>query len=72
MASAMPGKMPNHGAVRRYARLSFSMLPHDGSGGCVPRPRNDSADSASTAKPIVRLICINQRRDRIRQHVDAT
>ena len=30
---AMPGNTEIHGAVSRYVRPSFSMLPHDGVGG---------------------------------------
>src|SRR5215472_11476370 len=31
------------------------MLPHDGAGGCRPRPRNDRLDSAMIAAATVRL-----------------
>src|SRR5690349_3156953 len=31
------------------------MLPHDGAGGCWPRPRNDRLDSAMIAAATVRL-----------------
>src|SRR5437870_5381414 len=36
---ARPGKIDSHGAVCRNVRPSFSIVPHDGLGGCTPRPR---------------------------------
>ena len=36
---AMPGKTEIQGAVSRYVRPSFSMLPHDGVGGWADSPR---------------------------------
>jgi len=36
---ATPGKTEIHGAVSRYVRPSFSMLPQEGVGGCADRPR---------------------------------
>src|SRR5438105_7337905 len=33
------------------------MLPHDGSGGWMPRPRNESEASARIAKPMLKEAC---------------
>src|SRR6266542_3696067 len=43
---AMPGKITSQGAVRTYSAAdSDSILPHDGYGSGMPRPRNDSEAS---------------------------
>src|SRR5207249_100624 len=46
---AMPGNTEIQGAVSRYVRPSFSMLPHDGVGGWAERPRYDSEASIKIA-----------------------
>src|SRR5213593_4017987 len=48
-AMAMPGKIATHGASSMYLRPELSIVPHDGSGGCVPSPRNDSVASLRMA-----------------------
>ena len=45
----MPGKSPYHGAWWRNDRPVFSIEPHEGVGGWVPSPRNESAASRSMA-----------------------
>ena len=46
------------------------IFPHDGIGGCTPRPRNDSADSVRIAPPTPkrRLPPENRRYD-VRQNM---
>src|SRR2546426_12479479 len=46
---ASPGKIAVHGAMFISAGASFSMFPQLGVGGWLPRPRNDSVDSAMIA-----------------------
>ena len=52
-------------------RPSASIRPHDGSGGCVPRPRNDSAASARMAKARLTDVCTMIGGGDVGQHVAA-
>ena len=54
---APPGKTANHGLSDRKFCASFSMSPHDGYGGCVPRPRYASAASARIATGKLVVAC---------------
>ena len=45
----MPGTSASRGWTVSSSWDSCSIRPHDGVGGRVPKPRNDSAASASTA-----------------------
>src|SRR5206468_5435492 len=49
---ATPGAIETHGATRSKSRPSATIAPHDGVGGCAPRPMNDSAASAMIAPPM--------------------
>src|SRR5437016_7958609 len=57
MKIARPGHTAIHGAVPRYACAILSMDPHDGVGGCVPSPRNDSVASAVIAPAMSSEAC---------------
>ena len=57
MAFVESGKTAIQGAVVRKRCAELSMEPQDGSGGCCPRPRNDSADSAMMAAAIDKVAC---------------
>src|SRR5207253_260841 len=49
---ATPGKITSHGAVRTYSAAdSDSILPQEGYGSGMPRPRNDSEASTRIAEP---------------------
>ena len=52
----MPGKRPYHGAWWRKDRPVLSIEPHEGAGGWVPSPRNESAASSSMATAPVTAI----------------
>ncbi|MCY1384226.1 hypothetical protein D9M69_724560 [compost metagenome] len=52
MKMARPGKIEIQGAVVIWSRASESIEPQLGKGGRMPRPRKESAASASTAPPI--------------------
>src|SRR5258705_6902483 len=52
---ATPGAIETHGATRSRSRPSATIAPHDGVGGCAPRPMNDSAASAMIAPPMPRV-----------------
>src|SRR5436305_7183236 len=49
---ARPGHTAIQGALTRKRCAELSMLPHDGAGGCWPRPRNESAASGMIAAAI--------------------
>ena len=46
-----PGKIAIHGAFSISLVASLSMFPHDGVGGWMPRPRNESVLSVMIAPP---------------------
>src|SRR5439155_18660329 len=49
---ARPGKIASHGACSRKARPVLERIkPHDGVGGWVPTPRNESVASIRIALP---------------------
>lgn len=50
------------GALSMSARASFSMEPHSGVGGCVPRPRKDRLAAVMIEVPmrIVRYTTIDE------------
>src|SRR5690348_2535277 len=54
---ASPGQIAIHGALVRKRCAAFSMLPHDGEGGCWPNPRNDNAASAMIAAATDSVAC---------------
>ncbi len=37
--TARPGKMPTHGTVVKYPLFSANMLPQEGTGGLMPKPK---------------------------------
>src|SRR5262249_11920278 len=54
---ARPGKIASQGALLRKRCAALSMLPHEGSGGCWPRPRNDRLASEMIAVAIESEAC---------------
>src|SRR5690606_14391818 len=54
---ADPGKMDIHGAWVMKFLAVFSIEPHDGLGGCRPRPKKDRLASAMMAVAIVIVAC---------------
>src|SRR5207247_1976963 len=49
--SATPGAVATQGALTSVSRPEAIMLPHDGVGGCTPRPRNERPASSMIALP---------------------
>src|SRR6185369_2950660 len=45
-----PGKVEIHQAESRYSRPSWTITPHEGVGGWMPRPRNESVASRMIAR----------------------
>src|SRR5262249_3709307 len=54
---ASPGQTAIQGALTRKRWAELSMLPHDGAGGCWPRPRKDRDASAMMAAAIESVAC---------------
>ena len=64
---ARPGHIAIHGAVPRKRWAEFSIEPHDGAGGCSPRPRKDMLASAMIAVAMVTAVAIQRLRDSNRE-----
>src|SRR5581483_7109019 len=54
---ARPGYTASRGACERYDCASWSIVPHDGAGGCTPSPRNERTASPTIASGIVTVAC---------------
>src|SRR5439155_222016 len=55
--TAAPGKIATHGASSMYLRPVPSIVPQDGSGGWMPRPRKESVASARIAVESASVVC---------------
>src|SRR5690606_40505919 len=54
---AAPGKTLSHHALPMKDCASKSIRPHEGWGGCTPRPKNESAASDSIANASDKEVC---------------
>ena len=67
---ASPGQIAIQGALVRKRCAELSIEPHEGAGGCWPRPRNESAASAMIAAAIDKRRLHQQRGQDVRQDVE--
>ena len=63
--SAPAGARKTHGNVVAVRCPSAMRVPSDVAGGCTPKPKKDSEDSASTAPATARVASTTRSEDRL-------